>query len=186
MWKYDNKYIQFVQCCYSGFFCDILSLNVKMYLWLKWYTVPFFVSGQTYKISKGSNNYSSHCTSWSSSVLCTAMAKERANENNDMSRKTEFTSHLSHLSKWISLCSSTFFCIISNIVLLQGQIFFINIHKSILYRYWIVTLYYSKLLTIHLQCTNPCPCKVRYNYLMKVKGSKNYILLITHIYQNWI
>ena len=40
-----------------GFFCDILSLNVKMYLWLKLYTVPFFVSGQTYKISKGSNNY---------------------------------------------------------------------------------------------------------------------------------
>ena len=25
------------------------------------YTVPFFVSGQTYKISKGSNNYSLHC-----------------------------------------------------------------------------------------------------------------------------
>ena len=41
--------------------CDILSLNVKMHLWLKWYTVPFFVSGQTYTISKGSNNYSSHC-----------------------------------------------------------------------------------------------------------------------------
>ena len=32
-----------------------------MYLWLKLYTVPFFVSGQTYKISKGSNNYCSHC-----------------------------------------------------------------------------------------------------------------------------
>ena len=32
--------------------CDILSLNVKMYLCLKLYTVPFFVSGQTYKISK--------------------------------------------------------------------------------------------------------------------------------------
>ena len=31
-----------------------------MYLWLKLYTVPFFVSGQTYKISKGSNNYCSH------------------------------------------------------------------------------------------------------------------------------
>ena len=29
--------------------------------WFKWYTVPFFVSGQTYKISKGSNNYCSHC-----------------------------------------------------------------------------------------------------------------------------
>ena len=43
-------------------FCDILSLNVKMYLWLKLYTVPFFVSGQIYKISKGSNNYCSHCT----------------------------------------------------------------------------------------------------------------------------
>ena len=42
-------------------FYDILSLNVKMYLWLKLYTVPFFVSGQTYKISKGSNNYCSHC-----------------------------------------------------------------------------------------------------------------------------
>ena len=38
-------------------FCDILSLNVKMHLCLKLYTVPFFVSGQTYKISKGSNNY---------------------------------------------------------------------------------------------------------------------------------
>ena len=33
-----------------------------MYLWLNLYTVPFFVSGQTYKISKGSNNYCSHCT----------------------------------------------------------------------------------------------------------------------------
>ena len=54
------KSIKFVRCCYSGFFCDILSLNVKMYLWLKLYTVPFFVSGQTYKISKGSNNYCSH------------------------------------------------------------------------------------------------------------------------------
>ena len=42
-------------------FCDILFLNVKMYIWLKFYTVPFFVSGQTYKISKGSNNYCSHC-----------------------------------------------------------------------------------------------------------------------------
>ena len=42
-------------------FCDILSLNVKMHLWLKLYTVPFFVSGQTYTISKGSNNYCSHC-----------------------------------------------------------------------------------------------------------------------------
>ena len=61
MWKYDNKYIQFLWCCYSGFFCDILSLNVKMYLWLKLYTVPIFVSGQTYKISKGSNNYCSYC-----------------------------------------------------------------------------------------------------------------------------
>ena len=53
MWKYDNKYVKFVPCCYSGFLYDILSLNVKMYLWLKLYTVPFFVSGQTYKISKG-------------------------------------------------------------------------------------------------------------------------------------
>ena len=48
--------------CYSGFFCDILSLNVKMCPWLKLYTVPFFVSGQTYKISKGSNYYCSHCS----------------------------------------------------------------------------------------------------------------------------
>ena len=32
-----------------------------MCLWLKLYTVPFFVSGQTYKISKGWNNYCSHC-----------------------------------------------------------------------------------------------------------------------------
>ena len=59
MQKYDNTFIKFIWC-YSGF-CDILSLNVKMYLWLKLYTVPFFVSGQTYKISKGSNNYCSHC-----------------------------------------------------------------------------------------------------------------------------
>ena len=41
-------------------FYNILSLNVKMYLWLKLYTVPFFVSGQTCKISKGSNNYCYH------------------------------------------------------------------------------------------------------------------------------
>ena len=39
----------------------MLSLNVKIDLWLKLYTVPFFVSGQTYKISKGSNHYYSHC-----------------------------------------------------------------------------------------------------------------------------
>ena len=39
----------------------IFSLNVKLHLWFKLYTVPFFVSGQTYKISKGSNNYCSHC-----------------------------------------------------------------------------------------------------------------------------
>ena len=31
-------------------------------LLLKLYAVPFFVSGQTYKISKGSNNYCSHCS----------------------------------------------------------------------------------------------------------------------------
>ena len=61
MQKYDNKFIKFVRCCYSGFFCDIPFLNVKMYLWLKSYTGPFFVSGQTYKISKGSNKYCSHC-----------------------------------------------------------------------------------------------------------------------------
>ena len=42
----------FRRACTCGF-NDILSLNVKMYLWLKLYTVPFFVSGQTYKISKG-------------------------------------------------------------------------------------------------------------------------------------
>ena len=68
MWKYDNKYIKFVRCCYSGFFCEFLSLNVKMYLWLKLCPVPFFVSGQTYKISKGSNNYCSHC------ILCVTSA----------------------------------------------------------------------------------------------------------------
>ena len=73
MWKYDNKYIKFVWCCYSGFFFDILSLNVKMYLWLKLYTVPFFVSGQTYKISKGSNNYCSYCK-YSDSLLGTSLA----------------------------------------------------------------------------------------------------------------
>ena len=61
MKKY-NKFIKFIWCCYSGFFCDILSLNVKMYLRLKLYTVPFFLSGQTYKIRKGSNNYCSQCT----------------------------------------------------------------------------------------------------------------------------
>ena len=59
--KLRYTYIKFVRCCYSGFFCDILSRNVKMYLWLKLYTAPFFVSGQTYKISKGWNNYCSHC-----------------------------------------------------------------------------------------------------------------------------
>ena len=36
-------------------FCDILSLNVKMYLWLKLYTVPFFVSGQTYQQKSARN-----------------------------------------------------------------------------------------------------------------------------------
>ena len=50
-------------------FFETLSLNVKMYLWLKWYTVPFFVSGQTYKISKGSNKYCSHCIYGSSKPL---------------------------------------------------------------------------------------------------------------------
>ena len=60
MQKYDNTFIKLIWCCYI---CDILSLNVKMYPWLKLYTVPFFVSGQTYKISKGSNNYCSHCIS---------------------------------------------------------------------------------------------------------------------------
>ena len=40
----------------------------KMYLWLKLYTVPFFVSGKTYKISKGSNNYCSHCMYVSSNL----------------------------------------------------------------------------------------------------------------------
>ena len=59
-----NSLPSFIWCCYFGFFCDILSPNVKMYLWLKLYTVPFFVSGQTYKISKGSNKYRSHCI-WS-------------------------------------------------------------------------------------------------------------------------
>ena len=37
-------------------FCRFAHL-LKMYLWLQLYTVPFFVSGQTYKISKGSNHY---------------------------------------------------------------------------------------------------------------------------------
>ena len=68
MWKYDNKYIKFVWCCYAGLFCDILSLNVKMYLWLKLYIIPFFVSGLIYKISMGSNNYCSHCM-YASSVV---------------------------------------------------------------------------------------------------------------------
>ena len=39
----------------------ICANMLKMYLF-KLYTVPFFVNGQTYKISKGSNNYCSHCT----------------------------------------------------------------------------------------------------------------------------
>ena len=48
-------------------FFVIFCLNVKMYL--KLYTVLFFVSGQTYRITKGSNNYCSHCTwLWSGSV----------------------------------------------------------------------------------------------------------------------
>ena len=42
-------------------FFMIFCLNFKMYLWLKLYTVPFFVSWQTYKISKGSKNNCSHC-----------------------------------------------------------------------------------------------------------------------------
>ena len=50
MRKYDNKYRKLLL---FWIFCDILSLNVKMYLRLKWYTVPFFISGQPYKISKG-------------------------------------------------------------------------------------------------------------------------------------
>ena len=59
MWKYDNKYIKMLLFwIFWGIFC--LSM-LKMYLWLKLYTVPFFVSGQTYKISKGLNNYCSHC-----------------------------------------------------------------------------------------------------------------------------
>ena len=54
-----------------------LSLNVKMYLWLKWYTVPFFVSGQTYKISKGSNNYCSHCKYTAKTALEWLQSKPR-------------------------------------------------------------------------------------------------------------
>ena len=69
MQKYDNKCIKCIWCCYSGFFCDILSLSVTMHLWLKLYTVPLFVSGQTYKISKGSNNYCSHCMLQSSPLI---------------------------------------------------------------------------------------------------------------------
>ena len=58
----ENMIINIYKICMMLLiFCDILFLNVKMYLWLKLYTVPFFVSGQTYKISKGSNNYCSHC-----------------------------------------------------------------------------------------------------------------------------
>ena len=34
------------------FFCDIQSLNVKIYLSLKLYTVPFFVSGQPTKSAR--------------------------------------------------------------------------------------------------------------------------------------
>ena len=63
MQKYDNKFVKckiYMMLLFWIFF-DILSLNVKMYIRLKSYTVPFFVSGQTYKISKGSNNYCSHC-----------------------------------------------------------------------------------------------------------------------------
>ena len=66
--------IKFIWCCFSRFFCDILLLNVQMYLWLKLYTVPFFVSEQTDKISKGSNNYCSHCIYLS---LCTYTPSER-------------------------------------------------------------------------------------------------------------
>ena len=46
-----------------------------MYLWLKLYTVPFFVSGQTYKISKGSNNYCSHCNYFTNFIdYCSSLA----------------------------------------------------------------------------------------------------------------
>ena len=47
----------------SPIFCRYSVSQCIIYLWLKLYTVPFFVSGQTYKISKGSNNYCSHCIS---------------------------------------------------------------------------------------------------------------------------
>ena len=77
MQKYDNTFIKCIWCCYSGCFCDILSFNVKMYLWLKLYTVPFFVSGQTYTISKGSNNYCPHCK-YSNHLLCHSYASSGA------------------------------------------------------------------------------------------------------------
>ena len=60
-----------------GIFCDILTLNVKMYLRLKLYTVPFFVSGQTNKISKGSNNYCSHCIYMATITHSVQCARER-------------------------------------------------------------------------------------------------------------
>ena len=49
--------------CFSGFFVVILSLTVQINLPLK--SDNFFVSGQTYKISRGSNTFPPHCTSLS-------------------------------------------------------------------------------------------------------------------------
>ena len=69
MWKYDNKYIKFVRCCYSGFFCDILSLNVKMYQWLKLHS-SILCKGLPQN-GKRAQIYCSHCTwSWGGLGLC--------------------------------------------------------------------------------------------------------------------
>ena len=60
--------------------------NVKMYLWLKLYTVPFFVSGQTYKIS---NNYCSHCNIKYKNWQTSKENKEQADLNPKLMRDNE-------------------------------------------------------------------------------------------------
>ena len=59
MQKYDNV-LNLYDVILDFFVIFCLSM-LKCTYDLKLYTVPFFVSGQTYKISKGSNNYCSHC-----------------------------------------------------------------------------------------------------------------------------
>ena len=51
MQKYDNTFIKFVQCCYAGFFCDILSHNAKMYQCMLAYIVSVYAGIHTYTLT---------------------------------------------------------------------------------------------------------------------------------------